>query len=66
MTKEKEKAERDLEAILSRLFSEEWANWNEPKVQDYLKGRRLERNAERPKYDSRRPGQHRRDFLASA
>ena len=37
MTKEKEKAERDLEAILSRLFSEEWANWNEPKVQDYLK-----------------------------
>jgi hypothetical protein len=39
MTKQEQlaKAERDLEGILSRLFSEEWADWNDPKVQGYLK-----------------------------
>jgi len=31
------KAERDLEGILSRLFSEDWADWNSPQVQGYLK-----------------------------
>lgn len=31
------KAERDLEGILSRLFSEDWADWNSPQVRDYLK-----------------------------
>lgn len=38
MTKQEQlaKAERDLEGILSRLFSEKWADWNSPKVQGYL------------------------------
>jgi hypothetical protein len=37
MTKQEQlaKAERDLEGILSRLFSEEWADWNSPFISNY-------------------------------
>jgi hypothetical protein len=39
MTKQEQlaKAERDLEGILSRLFSEDWVDWNSPQAQDYLR-----------------------------